>query len=72
MVHILSHRHLKPVLAQRPKTGYAAQYLGFKWTAENKINVRNAQAPAAHSMDIISAYWSTDSQLNNGRPEKRS
>ena len=24
------HRHLKPVLAQRPKTGYAAQYLGFK------------------------------------------
>jgi hypothetical protein len=38
--HILGHLHLKPVLAQRPRTGYAAQYLSFKKLAESKVNVR--------------------------------
>ena len=75
MVHILSHRHLKPVLAQRPKTGYAAQYLGFKWIAESKIKLRNAQAPAAHSMStgfIIPANWKIVSQSNFGNVSKTS
>jgi hypothetical protein len=30
VVDMFSHRHLQAVLAQRPRTGYAAQYLDFK------------------------------------------